>query len=107
MALAGVVAVGGCADPQARFTGLWKSNCEDYWGVQIKPAGEGLYAVTFCGLAGCMAPGAWMPNTRVVGDPLYEVHGSSKIGIKRNELEHFVYYRCNADPAWPEVSASN
>ena len=100
MALAVTAGVGGCSDPKATFTGIWKSSCDDYWGVLITPAEKGLYAVTFCGLSGCLEPGEWMPDTRIEGDPLYEIVSPTKIRIKRNDRGHFTYNKCSADAFW-------
>src|SRR5438128_447388 len=93
--------ISACSDQKMSYTGIWKSNCSDYWGVQIKPADGGLYSVTFCGLSGCVAPGAWAPNTRLSGDPMYEVVSATKIRIKRNDAGSFTYLKCGDDPFWP------
>jgi hypothetical protein len=97
--LLALAAAAGCAD-EARFTGIWKVSCDDYWGVQIRPAGAGLYSVTFCGLSGCLPPGTWMPDTRVEGDPLYEIESATRIRIKRQDPGYFTYTRCSTDPVW-------
>src|SRR5882762_10389527 len=55
----------------ADFTGFWKTNCTDAFGVQIKKQTGKLFSVSFCGPGGCMAPGVWMPNTPIVMDPKY------------------------------------
>jgi len=85
---------------QETFTGIWKSRCSDYWGVQVRPAGGALYSVTFCGLSGCLKPGEWMPNTRIEGDPMYVVVSPSTIRVKRNDSGYFNYTRCDTDPSW-------
>jgi hypothetical protein len=90
----------GCSDRKAKFAGVWKSNCKDYWGVQIIPLQDSLYSVTFCGLSGCLLAGEWMPNTRIEGDPMYQVASSTKIRIKSNDRGYFTYTRCSADPSW-------
>jgi hypothetical protein len=95
----------GCADPDTRFTGIWKTNCEDAWGVQIQPAGEGLYAVTFCGVSGCLVPREWTPDTRIEGDPMYRVVSRTRIDIRRNDGGYFAYRRCSADPSWAAASS--
>ena len=41
MLLVAAASIGACSDPSTRFTGIWKSDCDNYWGVQIKPAGGG------------------------------------------------------------------
>ncbi len=91
----------GCSDQKAQFAGVWKSNCADYWGVQIRPAGADLYSVTFCGLSGCLKLGEWMPDTRIEGDPMYQVVSATEIRIRRNDAGYFTYKQCSADPFWP------
>lgn len=102
--LLAVAACAGCADP-ASLAGTWKVDCNDYWGVQIHPAGTGLYSVTFCGLSGCMKPGTWMADSPIVGDPRYEVVSADRIRIQRADQGHFTYVRCATNPAW-EASVS-
>lgn len=97
VAMAGVSA---CSEAETRYTGLWKTDCDDYWAVQIRPQNSGLYAVTFCGLSGCLQPGTWMPDTRIVDDPRYEVVSPKKIRIKRPDGGHYTYARCAVDPFW-------
>ncbi len=96
-----ISALAGCSR-QADLTGIWKGSCSDYFGVQIRSLRpqEDLYVVTFCGLPGCMAPGEWMPNSRIYGDPDYEVLSAKKIRIKRNDAGFFTYHRCSEDPFW-------
>lgn len=103
LVLAAAAAGAGCAEP-APFTGIWKVHCDDYWGVQIRPAAAGLYAVTFCGLSGCMAPGTWTPDTPITGDPRYQVLSADRIRIRRTDRGYFTYMRCQTDPTW-QVSA--
>jgi hypothetical protein len=38
--------------PAQNLTGMWKSDCSDDFGFQIKFAGKGLYSVSFCGPTG-------------------------------------------------------
>jgi hypothetical protein len=104
LALAAAAVTSGCTEP-APFTGIWKVNCADYWGVQIQPAGTDLYSVTFCGLSGCMAPGTWMPDTPIKGDPLYQVESANRIRIRRTDSGYFTYTRCRTDPAWDASAA--
>jgi len=64
------------------FTGFWKGKCTDAFGVKIKPSGDGLYSVSFCGPGGCDAPGTWAPNTKILSDPAYRVTDDTHIDIK-------------------------
>jgi hypothetical protein len=98
--LAAVVGGSGCSKPVTNYTGIWKGNCSDYWGVLITPAEDGLYSVTFCGLSSCLDPGQWTPNTRIENDPMYEVVSSSEIRIKRNDRGYFTYTKCSASSFW-------
>lgn len=100
ISLAAAASMSACSDQKTKFMGIWKSDCNDYWGVQIQPRAGGIYSVTFCGLSGCLAPGEWMPNTRLEGDPLYQVVSSTKIRIKHKHRSYFTYTRCSADPLW-------
>jgi hypothetical protein len=104
--MAAVLCIGGCSDQKAQFTGIWKSNCDDYWGLQIKPADRDLYTVTFCGLSGCLEQGEWTPNTPIEGDPMYQLVSSGKIRIKRNDGSVFTYIKCTGDPYWQARSGS-
>jgi hypothetical protein len=96
--------VGGCSDQTTAYTGIWKSRCDNYWGVQIQPDRGGMYAVTFCGLSGCLAPGEWMPDSRIVDDPLYQVISPVQIRIKRGSRDFFTYTRCSRNPYWQTKS---
>lgn len=100
LALAVAAGVCACSDQNARFAGIWKSNCSDYWGVQISPVDGGLYTVTFCGLSGCMPPGQWMPDSRIKDDPMYQVVSSTELRIKHKGQGYFLYTRCSAEPQW-------
>jgi len=87
------------------YTGFWKRNCSDGFGVQIKPADGALYSVSFCGPGGCFAPGTWTPDTRIEGDPNYKVISPKEIGIRRSDKgEYSTYLKCDSDPTW-EVAA--
>jgi len=101
--IAAAVSIAACSEKE-RFTGIWKSHCNDYWGVQIQPAGGGLYSVTFCGLSGCLKRGEWMPNTRIEGDPAYEVTATDALRVKRRDRGYFPYSRCSTDPSWTVAS---
>ena len=82
------------------YTGFWKGDCSDGFGVQIKPAENQLYSVSFCGPGGCFEPGEWTPNTRIEGDPKYKVISPSELGIKRKDGGFFIYKKCTSDPTW-------
>lgn len=100
MILWGLLLSAGCSDQATQYAGIWKSSCDDYWGVQIKPGTSGRYAVTFCGLSGCLAPGEWLPDTLIVNDPVYEVISSSQIRIRHGEHQSLIYTRCSRHTDW-------
>jgi len=87
--------VAGCNRP-ADFTGFWKANCTDAFGVQIKKQAGNLFSVSFCGPGGCFAPGEWQPNTPIVGDPKYRVLNPTTIEIGK-EQGWIRYTRCTTD----------
>jgi hypothetical protein len=72
--------VSACNRP-ADFTGFWKVNRTDAFGVQIKKQSGKLFSVSFCGPGGCFAPGEWRPNTTIIGDPQYRVLNATTIEI--------------------------
>ncbi len=83
-----------------RLYGFWKGNCSDGWGVQIKPAGNQVYSVSFCGPGGCFEPGEWMPNTRIEGDPIYKIISPETIEIRRKDKQPYLVNKCTSDPTW-------
>jgi hypothetical protein len=87
--------VAACSSP-TDFTGFWKGNCSDAFGVQIKRQPGNLFSVSFCGPGGCFGPGEWMPNTPIIGDPKYRVINATTL-----EIEHGQgwdrYTRCTMD----------
>jgi hypothetical protein len=93
----------------ADYSGFWKGDCTNNFGIQIKPTGNELYSVSFCGPGGCSEPGEWTPNTRIEGDPKYKIISPGEVGIKRNDnSDFFIYRKCTNDPTWtvskPETS---
>lgn len=84
-----------CKKP-ADFTGFWKTNCTDAFGVQIKKQPGNLFSVSFCGPGGCSAPGEWMPNTAIVGDPKYQLVNATTLEIQYGEGWHR-FTKCTTD----------
>jgi hypothetical protein len=79
---------------QHPYAGFWKSDdCSDRFGLAISPAGQGMYAVSFCGPGGCFKPGTYRPNTKLVGDPNYRVLDKDTIEV-RGALGFSKYVRC-------------
>ena len=88
------------------FTGFWRTDCSDGHGIQIKPAGNESYSVSFCGPGGCFDPGTWTPNTRIEGDQKYKIISPGELRIKRTDNgDFFVYKRCTSDPTWITTEA--
>jgi hypothetical protein len=87
--------VAACNKP-ANFTGFWKTNCTDAFGVQIKKQTGNLFSVSFCGPGGCFAPGEWMPNTPIVTDPKYRILNATTLEIQNGEGWHR-FTKCTTD----------
>jgi len=81
--------------PKGDYAGVWKKNCEDEMGLHIKPL-RGQYAVLFCKNDVCSEPGAYRPNTRIDGDPLYEVLSAKRIKVRDREGTYSIYVKCGA-----------
>jgi len=85
------------AEPGA-FTGFWKTQCKDAFGLQIKPFGEaGKYSVSFCGPGGCFEPGTYRPLTTIENDPAYEVISSKHIKVVGRGGSRTDYFKCSTD----------
>jgi len=78
------------------FTGFWKVNCSDAFGVQIERQPGDLFSVSFCGPGGCFGPGKWAPNSPIIGDPNYRVINETTLEI-RNGQDWKRYTRCTTD----------
>jgi len=88
----------GVRDATKNFTGLWKQNCSQDAGLQIKPVGDdGMYSVTYCGASGCFEPGTYRPNSFISGDPHYKV--SSELEIQVEGPGGFTtFQKCSSNP---------
>ncbi len=85
------------------FTGLWKEDCEQLYGLQFKPLEKrGAYSVSLCGPAGCLDPGTYRPNTTVQGDAAYDVLHAEEILIKNSRGDFASYVKCTSE-VMPEV----
>ena len=94
LALAGLAAG---APKASDYAGFWKRNCEDAFGLRIRPLRDGLYAVSFCNHDGCSAPGAYRPNTRIERDPMYDVLSATRIKLRHQEGGYSLYLKCTSD----------
>ena len=69
-------------DPAFPFTGFWKTQCAQNFGLVVEPSGvANTYAVSFCGPGGCFKPGTYRPNTTLVNDPSYKVIDENTIDV--------------------------
>ena len=80
------------------FTGFWKADCNQRFGMEIKPYRDNLYSASFCGPGGCSEPGEWRQNTPIVNDPEYVIVSSKEIQLRRGDGNFQVYYKCSTDP---------
>lgn len=86
------------------FTGFWKENCEQVFGLQFKPTGKpGVYSVSMCGSAGCFDSGTHRPPTTVKGDPSYEVLSAEEILIRGENGIDTSYMKCKSS-VMPEMA---
>jgi hypothetical protein len=86
----------GEPDPSKDFTGFWKENCDDAFGLQIMPHGtEGKYSVVFCGPGGCGNPDS-EGDTFISKDRNYEVISENEIKT-RGADRWDTYRKCTKD----------
>ncbi|HYR36256.1 MAG TPA: M48 family metallopeptidase [Burkholderiales bacterium] len=86
------------------FTGFWKANCEQLYGIQLKPAAKpGLYSVSLCGPAGCFDSGTHRPATTVQGDPSYAVLSAEEILVRETSGRDTSYVKCDSS-VMPEIA---
>ena len=88
----------GAPDPSKNFTGMWKRDCAQDVGLQIKPYGDqGMYSVSYCNRGVCWEPGTFRPNTFISGDVHYKV--VSDVEMQMEEQGGFVtYQKCSSSP---------
>jgi hypothetical protein len=80
------------------LSGTWKARCGDHFGLLIEKADRDVYAVIFCGLRACSR--SWTPNTKIKGDPKYEIMSRDELGIRKGSSKSFFFFhRCPDDPA--------
>lgn len=81
--------------PHPDFTGFWKEDCGQLYGLQFKPLAEpGRYSVSLCGPAGCFDGGTHRPNTTVENDAVYDVLSDDEM-LVRGEGPLASYVRCS------------
>jgi len=87
----------GIRDVTKNFTGFWKKECDQPFGLQVKHYGDdGKYAIVFCGPGGCGNPQE-SRLTFITGDQRYEVISESELIEISSSGERETYYRCTKD----------
>jgi hypothetical protein len=87
----------GEPDTSKDFTGFWKTNCDDAFGLQIKHYGkEGKYAIVFCGPGGCGDPENEGRKTFISKDPHYQVITEEEVK-ERTSSGWETYHRCTKE----------
>jgi len=84
----------GHRDETLDFTGFWKTDCDNAFGLQIMRQGdEGKYSVVFCGPGGCGDPAAER-LTYITGDKGYEVVSQAELVVVPRSGKRQTYRRC-------------
>jgi hypothetical protein len=87
----------GTQDAAKDFTGFWKTNCDDAFGLQIKHIGnDGKYSVVFCGPGGC-GDSSTAHATFITGDKWYEVVSESELVQISRSGDRATYRRCTKE----------
>lgn len=87
----------GEPDLSKNFTGFWKEDCDEPFGLQIKHFGDdGKYSIVFCGPGGCGNPGEDGHSTFINKDRGYEVVSATEIKIRRSDGWD-TYHKCTTD----------
>ena len=85
------------AQGKSDYAGVWKKNCEDEMGLHIRPLRDNKqYVVLFCKNGICSEPGAYRPNTRIDGDPLYDVLNATTMKVRYPDGGFSLYRKCGA-----------
>jgi hypothetical protein len=86
----------GEPDTTKDFTGFWKTDCENAFGLQIKHHGTGgKYSIVFCGPGGCGSPEEGR-KTFITKDPQFQV--TSEDELKEQTSDGWkTYRRCTRD----------
>ena len=87
----------GEPDLSKNFTGFWKEDCDQAFGLQIMPHGtDGKYSIVFCGPGGCGDPDREGRITFITKDRDYDVVSESEIR-ERSANGWDTYHRCTKD----------
>jgi hypothetical protein len=88
----------GELDSSKEFTGFWKADCEDAFGLQIKHFGtDGKYSIVFCGPGGCGNPENEGRKTFITKDPHYQVISEDELKNQTTSGGWKTYRRCTKD----------
>ncbi len=83
----------GKNDPTRDFSGFWKQNCDDNFGLRLQRRSKSEpYVDVFCGPGGCGSD-AEGRETFVTGDSHYQVVGKDEIRVRRGS-DWATYKRC-------------
>ncbi|GEM_PF-3435086 len=86
---------GGVMAESVDYSGFWKWNCSDAFGLQVKEQSDGLYSVMFCGPGGtCNRVPREGELTPIEGDPKYEVVSPFEIRERLDGVEYGILYKC-------------
>lgn len=87
----------GEPDSAKDFTGFWKTDCENAFGLQIKHFGiDGKYSIVFCGPGGCGDPASEGAKTFITKDPHYQVISEDELREKTADGWE-TYHRCTRE----------
>jgi hypothetical protein len=85
----------GEPDPSRNFTGFWKTDCDNAFGLQIMREGSaGKYSVVFCGPGGC--GDSTGRKTFITKDSHYQVNSEDELKVASGEGWE-TYHRCTID----------
>jgi hypothetical protein len=77
---------------EVSLVGMWKDDCKNNFGLDIRSAGPDEYSISFCGPGGCFPPGA-IPNSPIYGDPNYWLRDPDTLEVLTKE-GYTRYKRC-------------
>lgn len=87
----------GTKDATKNFTGFWKQNCDQAYGLQIMPYGDdGKYSIVFCGPGGCGEPSEGH-LTFISGDKRFEVVSEDELIEIGRSGDRETYHRCTKE----------